>query len=449
MKNELVNVAEERVILGRLLNSPQSFFSVAETLRPEHFAVEVHKKIFGAIRDILMDGKVLSLQMIEARVGEEYDDGKSTMILMTGLLRDAEEGGDLDGVELVIDLWRMRQHIAELERALKEAKKPNAMSADLIADHVARVEDITSNSNAVPLRTVGEVAKNVVSASKAAKTTGVISGFDTGLPSLDQMLGRIHRGDLGVVGAKQGDGKTICGMQIADRAQQYEPAIVFEYEMDEKDLAKRALAARTSLTVSQIGEGSYDFDEAEEMAAALEAMQSSKCFIDARPKLRLDQIRDRCLAVKRQRGLGLIVIDHLRLVRVNGRFTNKFDRIEYVTGELKSMAKDLDIAVIVLSQVTRMSQRDATHPEPGINDLDGGSSIEQDADWILGMFRRDRWLKTQKPYDMDSDKGRAWAELMRRHKNKIEITVLKRRRGEDGEMREFEFDGRAGLIREL
>lgn len=444
-----MNVAEERVILGRLLLSPDSFFLVADVLKAEHFAVGVHQRIYGAIRDILMDGKKLSLTMIESRVGEEYDDGKSTMILMTGMLRDAEEGGDLDGVDLIVDLWRHRQHIAELERALKEAKKPNANSADLIADHLAHVDDITSSSQSRPFQTLGQLAQRVALNSKKARETGVISGFDTGLPSLDQMLGRIHRGDLGVVGARQGDGKTIIGLQIANWAEKYDPAILFEYEMDQLDLAKRALAARTSLTVSQISEGSYDFDEAEEMAVALEAMQSSRCIIEAEPKMRLDQIRNRCLAVKRSRGLGLVVIDHLRLIRVGSRFNNKFDRIEHVTGELKSMAKDLDIAVIVLSQVTRASQRDDKHPEPGINDLDGGSSIEQDADWILGMFRRDRWLKTKKPYSMDSNEGRAWVEQMHQHRNKIEIAVLKRRRGEDGEMREFEFDGRAGLIREL
>lgn len=451
MKPEpLENIPEERVVLGRILLSPETaFWQVSDTLLPIHFAAPIHQRLYGAIRDVMMDGKKLSLSVLQARIGEEYDDGKSTMTLMTGLVRDAEEGGDLDGVDLIIDLWRRRQHIAELERALKEARKPNVSSADLIADHIVRIDDIASNSQSVPLRTLGEIAKEVVSQSKRAKSAGVISGFDTGLSSLDQMLGRIHRGDLGVIGARQGDFKTGLAMQIATHAQLYDPVIVFEYEMHEMDLAKRALAAGTNLSVSQIGEGSYDMYEAEEMVAALEALQSSKCYIDARPKLRLDQIRDRCLAIKRPKGLGLVVIDHLRLVRAGGKFTNKFDRIEHVTGELKGMAKDLDIAVVVLSQVTRMSQRDATHPEPGINDLDGGSSIEQDADWILGMFRRDRWLKTQKPYDMESDKGRRWSELMVRHKNKIEITCLKRRRGEDGEMREFAFDGRAGLIREI
>jgi replicative DNA helicase len=311
------------------------------------------------------------------------------------------------------------------------------------------VKDITVNSQAEPIKTLGQFVTSAMKRSSAAAKTGKSSGFDTGLSSLDEILGRIHGGDFGVIGARQGDAKTVLALQIARRADAYNiPAALFELEMQGEDLGRRVLAGESSSTVSQIEEGSYDMFAADELEAVRAALVDSKVYIDDRPKLRIDQIRDRCIALKRSKGLGMILVDHLRLVRANGRFANKFDRIEFITGEMKSLAKELDIAVVALSQVTRLSQR-RDDPSPQLNDFDGGSSIEQDADWAVGMFRRDRWLKTQRPYDIHSKEGQDWAEQYAKHRGKIEVRCLKRRRGDDGEMREFTFDGRRGMILEI
>ena len=184
------------------------------------------------------------------------------------------------------------------------------------------------------------------------------------------------------------------------------------------------------------------------MKAARDRLMGTRVYIDDRPKLAIEQIRDRCVQIKRRHGLGLAVLDHLRLVRTFTKTKDKFERMEYVTGELKALAKDLGIAFLVLSQVTRSSQR-RDDPFPKITDLDGGGAAEQDADWALGLFRRDRWLRNQRPLDMDSKEGREWADGMQRWKDRIEIKTLKRRRGSDGETREFGFDGRRGLITEV
>lgn len=446
--NRFENIAEEKIVLGKLLQSEASYWSVAEVLRPIHFARPIHQAIYGAIRDILTDGKKLSLTAIQARIGEEYDDGLSTMTLMTALLRDAENG-DLEGVEVLIDLWKRRAHLAELKRALKAAESPESHVDDLIAEHSTMIEDINVNGQSTPIRTIGEAAAAVMNFSIKTSATGNLPGFDTGLPSLDEILGRIHATDLGVIGAARGDGKTLVAAQIAEHMQRIAPVCLFELEMRDLDIASRALAGQTSHSVATIESGAFDQFALEELIAAKERLQKSRFYIDDRPKLAIEQIRERCKVMKRSKGMGVALIDHFRLIRTNQRTKDKFERMEYVSGELKAMAKDLEIAVIVLSQVTRMSQRREGNPAPQLNDLDGGGALEQDADWAIGAFRRDRWLKPQEPYDHDSKEWWDWHSKMSRHKRRIEITCLKRRRGDDGEMREFEFDGRAGLIREI
>ncbi len=277
---------------------------------------------------------------------------------------------------------------------------------------------------------------------------GKTPGFDTGLPSLDTIIGRIHGGDFGVIAAAQGDGKTVLAAQIALHAEQYGPVAFFQLEMKAEDMAARALAGKTSASVAEIEAGSYDMSAYEELLLARDMLKDTKVAIDDRSKLAIEQIRDRCLAIKRRYGLVLCVIDHLRHVRTMVRAKDKWDRAEIVSGESKAMAKDLDIAVIMLSQVSRSSQR-RDDPAPQIADLDGGGPLEQDMDWGLSLFRRDRWLKNQRPRNDEGTEYANWSRLMAECRGHVEVKSLKRRRGEDGEKRDFIFNGRAGRLEEL
>lgn len=444
------NLPTERLVLGRALLSESDYWVFSETLRAEHFSNKIYGEIYRAVGDILREGKKMSLQLVEARVGAEYEDGKSTASLISALVRDVEaEEGVFDLIFDIVESWQRRKVREVLEQSLKDSQGTQFSPGDVMAATIMKLEDVTRDGQASPLRSLGAVAANVVSLSAKTKSSGKVPGFDTGLPSLDEILGRIHVGDLGVIGARSGDGKTVLGLQLAQRAALFMPALFFELEMTGEDLARRVVAGESNLSVSDVEEGAYDFDAYEAIKAARDNLANSQVYIDERPKIRIDQIRDRCISVKRSKGLGLVVIDHLRLVGAPGKFKDKFDRIEHVTGAGKALAKDVEVAVIVLSQVTRMSQRREDGEPPRITDFDGGSSIEQDADWAIAAFRRDRWLKTHKPLNMESKDGQEWLKDYERHKGRIQIVTRKSRRMDDGEMREFLFDGRRGRINEM
>lgn len=446
----LTNVDAEKIIIGRILQSEAAYWEVDGTLQSFHFSIEIHQRIFEAVYHLLMEGKKATLSLLQSRIGPEYGDGSSTMTLMTALIRNTSEIEEITKeVQTVIECWQRRRVIEICEQFSKEAKQSDTDTSYMLGDLENVVKDITVNSQSEPVKTMGDIVSRVVSNSMKTKATGVSPGFDTGLASLDQIMGRIFPGDLGFCGGRPGDGKTVVGLQLLDRIQQhYGPACFFSLEMRDEDLGRRILAGKSNVSVSEIEEGSYDAFELEEIRAAQEVLSRSRMLVDDRPGLRIDQIRDRCVVLKRSKGLKAIVIDHIRLVRALGKFGNRFDRAEYVTGMLKTLAKELEIAVIALSQVTRASQR-RDDPRPQLNDFDGGSSIEQDADWALGLFRRDRWLRGQKPYDMESKEGQEWAEDLQKCKGKIEVINLKRRRGEDGGHAEFIFDGKASLLREV
>ncbi len=446
----------ERAILGAILNDPPVFFQVSDILIPEHFSRDFHGRIFTALQDVMMTGKKPSLQLILSKLGDEYDDGKSTINYLTALLRDVEEDDAalLDFVDGIVEAWARRKMLDMAKWLEKEAAKVDGNSADTLAALEERSQMITLRAQSVPVVTIGESASRALRKSISAQESGVVFGCDTGLPSLDEILGRIQPGDLGVIGGPQGTGKTIVGMQICRRAQIYEPSAIFELEMDDEDLGRRALAEATDLSTRQIVEGTYEMFDVDALRAAEAALMSERVFIDDRPGLTAQQIRDRCFQLKHTRGLGLIVIDHLRLVEVVGRFQSKFDRIEWVTKFFKVVAKSLGIAVILLTQVTRTAQR-RDGWEPQVHDFDGGSSIEQDADWILGLARKDKYLAGRRPLlraDEDPESNREyqnWLTEYRAAKGKMQVFNMKNRRMGDGGMREFLFNGRAGRLDEL
>lgn len=454
-KNIYENLAAEQMVIGKVLQGDSAYWAIADVLQPFHFAREIHQRIFQTLKDIYTEGKRLSIALLESRLGPEYDDdGKSTSALLTALLRDAENQEDaLDQVEVIVGLWRQRRLIQFYKDGLKAIEKPDVMSADHLASAQIALDDIGESSSSEPLKALGDIAERAVKRSKTAQKTGVSLGFDTGLPSLDALIGKIHPGDLGVIGAAPGDGKTVLGAQIAMRAQLYGPTLYFQLEMKDEDMARRYLADKVRMSVADIEEGNYDFEAAMHLDTALEQLRKTNVFIDDRAKLNINQIADRCLQAKRRYGrLVSFVVDHARLVRVPGKVRDRFERHEIVTGSLKAIAKDMDAACILLSQVTRESQRRA-EPVPQLTDFDGGSSIEQDADWAVALFRRDRWLKGREPAtdpDGGDTKDRvAWAKQLSACRGRIEAHVRKGRRRGDGEHRDFEFDGRHSVFREI
>lgn len=446
------SITVERAVLGALLLSDGAYWSVESVLKQEHFAFPIHSKIFSAIKKLCDEGKKISLQKLVALIGDEYDDGKSVISLLGALLNDAER--DEDGgvwqtfVEDIIEGWRKRQIKEQVEWANKRVVEAGVNSDDLITDLKSRIEAIEANSQSVPVRWIGDIAAEAVRSSKTAQESGVLPGFDTGLASLDEIVGRIHAGDLGAIGARQGDGKTLIAAQLAKRAAKYGPVAFFQLEMTNVDMARRALAEGANLSANDIEEGAFDMFAMGQLEEALKSLAGLPIIIDDRPKLALDQIISRVRSLKRSHGLHAVFIDHMRLIKVRGKVADKYEKYTIITEGLKEAAKDIGVAVILLSQVLQQAQR-RDDPILQLTDLDGGGSLIQDADWVVGAWRWDRFLKTREPSNGSEADWAKWREKYNKYKGRIELCGLKRRRGGDGVIREFEFDGRLSVIREI
>lgn len=447
MTRRTTNINAERVVVGSIIRSPQVYWSLSEAqVGAEHFSDKTIRQIFECSARLCEAGKTLTPQLLITSLPDHAPDGTSMAAQVAVLTKLAEDAGSaLDYVDDLLEAFRWRK-LEELASIL--SKHAEKTVEDLLAEVDAGVRRIASSVATQYERTLESTIKTVISKANDAHQAGVPPGITTGLPRLDEITGPLMPGDLVVIGAAQGESKTSLAVQIAMRAAERGPVAFFELEMSGDDLARRLLAGESSVKVDTIEAGAFEFDEFERIAEAGDRLGRYPLIIIDRPRMRVGEIRARALAIKHSRGLAAAVVDHLRLVQADGKVRDQFDRTEQVTGSLKALAKELGVPIILLSQRTRGSQ-DRESPEPRTTDLWGGGSIEQDADIIIGLWRRDLWLKQRKPKDDDEKKRSAWQLEVNACEGMIEAMCLKRRRGPSMEKRRFRFNGPATRLEEV
>jgi replicative DNA helicase len=302
-------------------------------------------------------------------------------------------------------------------------------------------------------------------AERALNSGGHLSGFTTGLEGLNTKIGGLHKSDLIIVAGRPGMGKSALGTNMAfaaarrflrDTEEGIEPAksagapaALFSLEMSADQLATRILSEQSGITSENLRTGRISQQEFRELARAAAELQSLPLYIDDTPGLTIAALRTRARRLKRQKGIGLIVVDYLQLLQGTGRGgsnENRVQEISEISRGLKTLAKELDVPVIGLSQLSRaVEQREDKRPQ--LSDLRESGSIEQDADIVLFIYREDYYLKAIEPdFPMPEEidkqaKYQAWKEKYDPVAGKAEVIVAKQRHGSTGIVR-VRFDGR-------
>ena len=294
-------------------------------------------------------------------------------------------------------------------------------------------------------------------AERALNSGGHLSGFTTGLESLNSKIGGLHKSDLIIVAGRPGMGKSALGTNIAFAAAQrfirdaedgIEPAksagapvALFSLEMSADQLATRILAEESGISSENLRMGKISQQEFRHLARAAAELQSLPLYIDDTPGLTIAALRTRARRLKRQKGVGVIVVDYLQLLQGTGRNANdnRVNEISEISRGLKQLAKELEVPVIGLSQLSRaVEQREDKRPQ--LSDLRESGSIEQDADIVLFIYREDYYLAAKQPADDHPDIDK-WREEMDRAYGRAEVIVAKQRHGSTGKVR-LKFDSR-------
>lgn len=461
------NADAETRLLGALLINNAGYIRVSEFLQPEHFGNALHGRIFAAIAKLVERGQIANPVTLK-----NLFDQDAVLTEVGGaqyLARLADAAVTVINAEdygrAIYDLYLRRELITVGEDVVNDAYRQDL--DDPAGEQIERAErklfDLATKGQAEGgFRVLKAALTSAIDNAQAAfKRNGKTVGTATGFRDLDRKLGGLHRSDLVILAGRPGMGKTSLATNIAfNAAKAYRPgqatdgqtiaedgAVVgfFSLEMSAEQLATRMLAEESGVASDRIRRGDVSNQDFDKFVHASLRLERVPLFIDDTPALTVSALRTRARRLKRQQGLGLIVVDHIQLLRPSAptrAIENRVQELSDITRGLKALAKELDLPVLALSQLSRaVEQREDKRPM--LADLRESGSIEQDADVVMFLFRQE-YYDSREPTkrageadDVFSTRYDKWTEDLRKVHGRAEIIVAKQRHGPIGEIKLF------------
>ena len=458
------NIEAEQQLLGAILTNNDVYDRVAAVVKADHFYDPVHARIFeiasARIQKNALASPVTLKAFLEDDPGLKELGGPAYLVRLAGAAISAYAARDY--AQMIYDL-AVRRELIGLGRDI------SAKAAKVDVDSEPREQITEAEQRLYKLGEQGVAERGFQSflkavtdavnvANAAYQRGGGLAGISTGLIDLDKKLGGLHPSDLLILAGRPSMGKTSLATNIAfNVAKAYkrgrtadggegavEGGVVgfFSLEMSAEQLAARILSEASEVPSEQIRRGDMTEQEFRRFVEAAKALESCPLYIDDTPALPISQVAARARRLKRTHGLDVLMIDYLQLLKGSSRGSeaNRVQEVSEITQGLKAIAKELNIPVIALSQLSRqVESREDKRPQ--LSDLRESGSIEQDADVVMFVYRDEYYKEREKPGDHDLEKMAAWQQIMEQVHGKAEVIIGKQRHGPIGTV-ELSFEGR-------
>jgi len=454
------NVEAEQQLLGAILTSNDVYDRISSLVKPEHFFDPVHQRIFeraaARIQKNALASPVTLKPFFEDDAGLKELGGPAYLVRLAGAAISAYAARDY--AQMIYDL-AVRRELIGLGRdiAARAAKvEVDSEPKDQIIDAEQKLyklgeQGVSERGFQSFLKAVTD-AVNVANA--AYQRDGGLSGIATGLIDLDKKLGGLNASDLLILAGRPSMGKTSLATNIAFNIAKahrrgrlpdggegsVEGGVVgfFSLEMSAEQLAARILSEASEIPSEQIRRGDMTEGEFRRFVEAAKSLESCPLYIDDTPALPISQVAARARRLKRTHGLDVLIIDYLQLLKGSSK-ENRVQEVSEITQGLKAIAKELNIPVIALSQLSRqVESREDKRPQ--LSDLRESGSIEQDADVVMFVYRDEYYKEREKPGDHELEKMAQWQTVMEQVHGKAEVIIGKQRHGPIGTV-ELAFEG--------
>ncbi|MEC8711388.1 MAG: replicative DNA helicase, partial [Pseudomonadota bacterium] len=418
-----------------------------------HFYDPLHGRIFSTMMRLIDRGQLANPVTLKTFFSAT-EEGQTTEIedylgeLADGVISIAQA---TDYASTIYETHLRRELIRIGDDVISDASHPDVdlPATTQIETAEAKLFQLAETGEAgAGLRSFENVAAAAINqAAIALKSDGGLSGYSTGLTGLNNKMGGLHRSDLIILAGRPAMGKSALATNIAFHVatttrtgETAAPVAFFSLEMSAEQLGTRILSERARIDSNSIRQGQLSSEEFDRLIEASDALSTAPFFIDDTPSLSVSQVASRARRMKRTTGLGLIVIDYLQLLmpQLGGRPENRVQEISNISRALKAMAKELDVPVVALSQLSRaVEQRE--DKRPNLADLRESGSIEQDADVVLFVYRDEYYLAKKEP-ERESHESEEkfnlrydlYRERLEKAHNKAEVIIGKQRHGPTG-----------------
>ncbi|RAP74250.1 replicative DNA helicase [Paenibacillus montanisoli] len=426
MSNEMMfdrvppqNMEAEQAVLGAVLLQTEALITAMERLRSEDFYLPSHQLLFDAMVELGEAGQPIDLVTLTAYLQDrqqlEEIGGVSYLAKLSSAVPTA---ANIDHyAQIVEEKSMLRRLIRTATNIVSDGYAAAEDVGAMLSDAEARIMELSNRRSSSGFISIRDVLMEVFERVEHLYTNkGGSTGIPSGFTDLDKMTSGFQRNDLIIVAARPSVGKTAFALNIAQNVgvRARETVAIFSLEMSAAQLVQRMICAESNVDAGRMRTGYLEGDDWEKLTMAIGSLSEAHIYIDDTPGITVSDIRAKCRRLKKERGLGMILIDYLQLIQGRGKAgENRQQEVSEISRTLKQIARELEVPVIALSQLSRgVEQRQDKRPM--MSDLRESGSIEQDADIVAFLYRDDY-------YDKESEK-----------KNIIEIIIAKQRNGPVG-----------------
>ena len=392
------NDEAERSVLGSALLSKDALFDVVELLTEDDFYSEIHKEIFRSIKELYRKSSPVDTltvsEEIKRRNSLEMVGGRAYIAALAADVPSTSNAAEY--AKIVSQKASLRRLIETADDIVQKSYEEN-METNAILDFAEKeIFEIAQKGQKSDFTHIKDVLlENINIIDKVSQLDGNLTGLTTGFRDLDQMTSGLQRSDLIILAARPAMGKTAFALSVAQQAAVKGGAsvMIFSMEMSKEQLGQRLLSMESRIDMQSLKTGNLERTDWDQINMALDVLSKADINIDDTPGISISEMRSKCRKYKLEHDLKLIIIDYLQLMSGSGRSTDsRQQEISDISRSLKALARELNVPVLALSQLSRAVEQRPDH-RPMLSDLRESGAIEQDADVVMFIYRDDYYNK--------------------------------------------------------
>ncbi|AMX00611.1 replicative DNA helicase [Rummeliibacillus sp. G93] len=410
------NQEAEQSVIGAIFLEPQALITASEVLLPEDFYRTAHQMIFQTMLRLSDQGKAIDVITVTEELSSHNElEDIGGISYITEIANAVPTAANVSYYAHIVSEKALLRRLIRVATKIVEDGYTREDEVDaLLAEAESKVMEVANRKNAGDFKHVKDVlVETYANVEKLQNRQGDITGIPTGFRDLDRLTAGFQRGDLIIVAARPSVGKTAFALNVAQAVGTLteENVAIFSLEMGAEQLVMRMLCAEGNIDAQVLRTGALNSEDWRKLTMATGTLSRAGIYIDDAAGVRVSEIRAKCRRLKQEQGLGMILIDYLQLIQGSGGAgQNRQQEVSEISRSLKALARELEVPVIALSQLSRgVEQRQDKRPM--MSDLRESGSIEQDADIVAFLYREDY-------YDKETEDA-----------NTIEIIVAKQRNG--------------------
>ncbi|BDG37839.1 replicative DNA helicase [Parageobacillus sp. VR-IP] len=413
------SIEAEQAVLGAVFLDPSALTLASEILIPEDFYRAAHQKIFHAMLRVADKGEPVDLVTVTAELADTQQlEEVGGVSYLSELADSVPTAANVEYYARIVEEKSVLRRLIRTASSIAQDGYTREDEVDVLLDEAERkIMEISQRKHSGTFKNIKDVlVQTYDNIEMLHNRKGEVTGIPTGFTELDRMTSGFQRSDFIIVAARPSVGKTAFALNIAQNVatKTNENVAIFSLEMSAQQLVMRMLCAEGNINAQNLRTGKLTPEDWGKLTMAMGSLSNAGIYIDDTPSIRVSDIRAKCRRLKQESGLGMIVIDYLQLIQGSGRNReNRQQEVSEISRSLKALARELEVPVIALSQLSR-SVEQRQDKRPMMSDIRESGSIEQDADIVAFLYRDDY-------YNKDSE-----------NKNIIEIIIAKQRNGPVG-----------------